>query len=83
MQMVIDDRGTVRCLYSEAIDLSVLGELSIRRASHVESDEHGHWWADLTPVQGPRLGPLPKRSDALAAEQTWIEEHVLRTAALN
>ena len=32
----------------------------IRRASHVEPDEAGRWWADLSPVGGPRLGPFAR-----------------------
>ena len=47
MLLVIDRTGTVQGLYGEAIDLAALGVLSIRRASHVEPDEQGRWWADL------------------------------------
>ena len=53
MQLVIDAAGSIRCLYDEAIDLAALGSLSIRRASHVEPDESGQWFADLAPVGGP------------------------------
>jgi hypothetical protein len=77
MQMVIDATGRVRCLYGEAIDLAALGELTIRRASHVEPDGEGRWWADLSPVQGPRLGPFALRSHALEAERRWLEAHRL------
>jgi hypothetical protein len=77
MQLMIDPHGQVRCLYDEAIDLTALGTLVIQRASHVEPDEHGHWLADLSPVGGPSLGPFGKRSEALAAEQVWLEEHWL------
>jgi hypothetical protein len=77
MQLLIDPEGNARCLYGEEIDLTTLGELSIRRASHVEPDGGGQWWADLGPVAGPRLGPFPKRSQALAAERLWLEQHWL------
>ncbi len=77
MQLVIDPCGQVRCLYSETIDLAALGSLSIERGSHVEPNEAGQWLADLSPVGGPCLGPFTKRSEALAAEQTWLEEHWL------
>ena len=73
MQMVIDPLGQVRCLYTEALNLAALGPLSIRRASHVEPDVDGQWWADLAPVNGPCLGPYPQRSAALLAEQEWLE----------
>jgi len=78
MILVIDRRGGMRCLYGEAIDLSRLGSLTIQRASHVEPDADGVWWAELLPVGGPRLGPFPRRSDALAAEQCWLEHHWLQ-----
>jgi hypothetical protein len=77
MQLVIDTGGQVRCLYSEVLDLAALGPLSIQRASSVEPDHEGQWWADLAHVSGPRLGPFSKRSAALAAETAWLEQHVL------
>jgi hypothetical protein len=77
MQMVIDPQGGIRCLYGEAIDLAALGTLSIQRASHVEPDAEGQWWADLAPVGGPVLGPFDRRSAALAAESQWLEAHLL------
>ena len=42
MQLLIDPCGGVRCVYDEALDLTFLGPLSIRRASHVEPDAEGH-----------------------------------------
>ncbi|MFO0865664.1 MAG: hypothetical protein U0744_13595 [Gemmataceae bacterium] len=73
MMLLIDPRGTACALYSEAIDLTALGTLTIRRASHVEPDADGAWHADLAPCGGPRLGPFSKRSEALAAESAWLE----------
>ena len=82
MRLVIDPQGEVRCLYGEAIDLASLGTLSVRRASQVEPDAEGHWWAGLAPVGGPRLGPFARRSEALDAERAWLEEHwLVRPAA--
>src|SRR5262245_2251342 len=75
MLLRIDPRGRVRCLYGEELDLALLGPLSIRRASRVEPDERGAWWADLAPVGGPLLGPFSLRSQALAAECSWLEGH--------
>ena len=75
MHLHIDRHGQVTCVYDEMIDLSTIGPLAIRRASHVEPDATGAWWADLTPVNGPRLGPYRIRSDALAAERAWLEAH--------
>jgi hypothetical protein len=75
MELVVDRRGTVRCLYNESLDLAALGRLTITRASHVEPDRHGQWFADLAPVGGPRLGPFERRSEALIAEASWLEAH--------
>jgi hypothetical protein len=76
MVLMIDGKGDVTCLYSEAIDLSALGKLTILRASHVEPNVEGFWRADLGPVGGPSLGPFARRSEALAAEAAWLEEHL-------
>ncbi|MEX2213239.1 MAG: hypothetical protein WD768_03875 [Phycisphaeraceae bacterium] len=75
MKLIIDGVGDVRCIYDEMIDLAALGKPSIMRASHVEPDEDGMWWADMSPVGGPKLGPFEKRSEALAAEWRWIQTH--------
>ena len=77
MQLVIDRVGRIRCVYGEVIDLASLGAVSIRRASHVEPDDDGQWWADLSPVDGPVLGPFPRRSLALEAEAEWLNQHSL------
>ncbi len=77
MQLVIHPNGTLRCLYQESINLRAIGKITIARASHVEPDRTGQWWADLFPVAGPKLGPFNLRSDALAAEQVWLEANRL------
>ena len=77
MDLIVSPDGTIRAVYAEAIDLGVLGHPVISRASHVEPDEAGRWIADLTPVNGPILGPFDRRSDALAAEQSWLESNWL------
>jgi len=77
MELVIDTGGTIRCVYSEMIDLAELGKLTIKRASHVEPDASGGWWADMAPVHGPRLGPFKVRSEALEAEHGWLDIEVL------
>ena len=81
MRLLIDRVGQVHCTYGEEIDLNALGPISIRRASHVEPDSEGKWWADLAPVNGPKLGPFTKRSEALEAERAWLEENWLQRYA--
>jgi len=77
ISLLVRPDGHVQCVYGEEIDLAAIGVVRIARASHVEPDAQGRWWADLTPVSGPVLGPFGRRSDALAAEHTWLEGHLL------
>ena len=72
MELVVDAGGSVRCIYDEGIDLREIGTLKITRASHVEPDAEGYWWADMGPVYGPVLGPFTSRSEALGAERGWL-----------
>jgi len=73
MQLLFTATGHICFVYDEALDLASLGSSTIRRASHVEPNEAGQWWADLAPVAGPKLGPFARRSDALAAEAAWLD----------
>lgn len=82
MELIVHADGSLQCLYDETLDLSQLGQLSIRRASHVEPTDQGQWKADLSPVDGPVLGPFALRSLALAAEAEWIRSHWLVTDAI-
>ena len=77
MQLIIHPGGTVRCVYDEGVDLRALGQVHIARASRVEPDDRGQWFADLSPVRGPTLGPFSFRSEALAAERQWLDDHWL------
>lgn len=77
MELIVSPKGVVRCLYEEAIPIATLGVLHIMRASHVEPDSIGTWYADLAPVDGPCLGPFERRSQALTAEREWLTQHRL------
>jgi hypothetical protein len=81
MRLLVAPDGSVRAVYAETIDLGALGALHTRRASHVEPDGAGRWWADLEPVAGPFLGPFPRRCQALAAEAAWLDAFWLTAAA--
>ena len=52
------------------------GDATVQRVSHVEPScvdgRHG-WTADMTPVDGPVLGPFTTRADALDAEHVWLQ----------
>jgi hypothetical protein len=72
MELIVGVDGSARCIYDEALDLRELGKLQITRASHVEPDAEGYWWADMGPSGGPVLGPYGSRSEALGAERDWL-----------
>ena len=72
MELVVGCEGRVKCIYDEALDLREIGKLQITRASHVEPDRDGYWWADMGPVRGPVLGPFKNRTEALQAERGWL-----------
>jgi hypothetical protein len=75
LNVFVSPLGTVHFVYDERLDLTSLGRPTIQRASHVEPDSAGGWIADLSPVNGPQLGPFAFRSQALAAERDWLDEH--------
>ena len=77
MQIVIQPDGNVRCVYGEAVDVRVLGDISIARGSHVEPNLDGTWSADMSPVHGPTLGPFNHRSEAIQTEVSWLNRHWL------
>ena len=72
MELIVDAGGDVRCIYGEELDLREIGRLQITRASHVEPDAEGYWFADMGPSGGPVLGPYGSKSDALEAEREWL-----------
>jgi hypothetical protein len=72
IELIVATDGVARCIYDEALDLREIGTLKITRASHVEPDPEGFWWADMGPSGGPVLGPYGSRSEALGAERGWL-----------
>ena len=77
LDVVIEANGNLRMIYDESLDLPSIGSVTIRRGSHVEPAANGQWTADLSPVNGPTLGPFAKRGEALAAEVEWLRQHWL------
>jgi hypothetical protein len=81
MTLIINPAGQGRCLYTEELDLRLLGSLHIARASYLEPDDQGQWWTDLSPAAGPILGPFAMRSEALATERQWLDSHLASLTA--
>lgn len=72
------DDNNITTIYNEYIDLSSIGKLSISRASYVEPDNDGNWYADLSPITSIRLGPFKLRSEALKAERQWLNNYLMK-----
>ena len=77
MELSISKTGDVRHIYTEQLALGDIGLLSINRASNVEPDSNGQWWADMSPSGGGRLGPFKLRSEALDSEVAWLRYYTL------
>jgi hypothetical protein len=76
--LIVRPGGRIVCLYTETIELSALGRLDIRRASEVEPDRSGRWFAAIR--HGLTLGPFQRRSQALEAERQWLQRRLLHVA---
>ena len=74
MQIVIRPTGVFIGIYSDSFEYGEFGKPQIRRVSHVEPDESGLWFADLSPVDGPKLGPFDKRNEAVDAEIEYLNQ---------
>lgn len=76
--------GEAHQIYDEGCPIAIPGKKVCKRASHVEPVEGPEntvsWVVDLTPLGGPIFPPLTTRTQALAAERQWIEDHYLRKA---
>jgi|688.fasta_scaffold40292_12 hypothetical protein len=83
MELLVGCDGAVKCIYDEALDLREIGKLQITRASHVEPDSEGYWFADMGPIGGPVLGPYGSGSEALGAERGWLAHRSIATETTN
>lgn len=76
--IVVSATGDLQFIHDDALaPLFAEGEVSIERASHVEPDAMGRWFADLSPVGGPLLSGYALRGEALQAEADWLRRNRL------
>ena len=78
MDIYIDESGVCSAIHSDSLHklLSLLGEVRISRASHVEFIE-GNWHVDLSPIGGPEdltQEGFSCRNDALEGEGAWVQK---------
>ncbi len=64
--------GMAHCLYTEAIDLSAIGKLQIRRASTIEFDNESQLWR-VRDMAGKGLHSSSSRDECI----DWEQEHVI------
>jgi len=78
IELVIKN-GQIKSIYDDELTvLCALGDVRIKRASHVEPSASGcGWYADLRPVNGPILRGFTTRKAALDAEVKYLKEHVV------
>ena len=71
--IVFTPQGVGRCLYTEVIDLSLVGALSIERASRVEFDNKLQAWR-VRDMGGFPLFTAPTRQACLDWERLYFEQ---------
>ena len=64
--------GTGHALYTEAIDLAVIGPLAIRRATTIEFDNHTQYWHVRDPKGFPMFNS-PSRQECLVWERQYVQ----------
>ena len=68
----IEPDGTVVTVYTDTVDLRVVGHIHAVRASVVEWDESGQVWTARILATSERLGPFATRAAAVAAERAVL-----------
>ena len=78
MIITVSPEGQIRMIYTDELcGLLEEGTATIERASNVEP-RGTQWEADMGPSgSAVVLGPFKTRTEALAAEVRWLQEHVL------
>jgi hypothetical protein len=75
LEITITPDGDVQCLAPDDLDLRDVGQLYVRRASHVEFDnERAVWYVQLP--NGIELGTFATRAEALAHEITHLNAKI-------
>jgi hypothetical protein len=77
MFVFIEANGDLKFIYCDDVTVAFDESKSVTRASHVEPTADGKWTADMSPVDGPVLGPFELRSEALAAEVAWLTNEMM------
>lgn len=73
MKLFIHVNGTLQAIYDDKMPLFDLGDRTIKRAAHVEPDDHGYWWIHF---QGEKHGPFTFRTHALEYETRIVNQRL-------
>lgn len=80
-EVVILSDGSVKFLYYDELKpLLDIGDVHVSRASHVDPERTAEglkWFCDLSPVNGPKLGPFETRAEAIEEEVKWLSANYL------
>lgn len=72
--LVFTPDGSGRCLFTEAIDLSRIGSLSLRRATRIEFDNQAQYWRVYLARGRLALFNSPSRQQCLEWERQYLEQ---------
>ena len=64
--------GTGHSLYTEAIDLGLIGKLSVTRATAIEFDNETQYWCVRDPTGIPMFN-CPSRQECLEWERQYLD----------
>ena len=70
--LIVTIAGVVECLYTEAVDLSLLGKLSIARATDIAFDDAAQQWK-VRDMAGRELFGNGSRQTCLDWERTHLQ----------
>ena len=65
MTLEVTRDGNIRCLYTDEVNLSQLGQLSVSRASYIEFDNHLRKWTVTSVKTGKKLHSAFSRENTL------------------
>ena len=75
MKIVFKPDGTVECLYTDAIDLTLLGKLTVQRASTIEYNNDWQEWVTTILATGEKF-THKSRAKALEFERWLLESRI-------
>jgi len=70
--LIITATGKVECLYTEAVDLSALGPLTVNRATDIAFDNEAGQWR-VRDMSGRTLFSSCSRETCLLRERDYLE----------